>query len=70
VLRTVADQRRAIMAAPDDWTGQQVRVGFDMRGDSGGTVGELAEVSERGIVLRHDVVEGARPIFYPWKLVV
>ena len=59
------------MAAPEYWTGQQVRVGLDFRsGTEGGLVAELEEVNDEGIVLRYNVAEGERPIFYPWALVM
>jgi hypothetical protein len=43
------------MAKPDDWVGQMVIIGTDMYGDD--TMGTLEEVSDRGVVVRHEVVE-------------
>ena len=43
------------MARPDDWVGQTVIIGTDMYG--GDTIGTLEEVSDRGVVVRHEIVE-------------
>jgi translation initiation factor 6 (eIF-6) len=43
------------MAKPDDWVGQTVVIGTDMYG--GDTIGTLEEVSDRGVVVRHEIVE-------------
>ena len=43
------------MARPDDWLGQTVIIGTDMYG--GDTIGTLEEVSDRGVVVRHEIVE-------------
>jgi len=43
------------MARPDDWVGQTVVIGTDMYGDD--TIGTLEEVSDRGVVVRHAIVE-------------
>ena len=43
------------MARPDDWVGQSVVIGTDMYG--GDTMGTLEEVSDRGVVVRHEIVE-------------
>ncbi len=43
------------MAKPDDWIDQTVIIGTDMYG--GDTVGTLEEVSDRGVVVRHGIVE-------------
>jgi translation initiation factor 6 (eIF-6) len=43
------------MARPDDWVGQTVVIGTDMYG--GDTIGTLEEVSDRGVVVRHEIVE-------------
>ena len=43
------------MARPDDWIGQTVIIGTDMYG--GDTIGTLEEVSDRGVVVRHEIVE-------------
>ncbi len=43
------------MARPDDWIDRTVVIGTDMYG--GGTVGRLEEVSDRGVVVRHGIVE-------------
>jgi hypothetical protein len=43
------------MAKPDDWVGRTVIVGTDMYG--GDTIGTLEEVSDRGVVVRHEIVE-------------
>jgi translation initiation factor 6 (eIF-6) len=43
------------MAKPDDWVGQKVVIGTDMYGDD--TMGTLEEVSDRGVVVRHEIVE-------------
>ena len=60
---------RATMARPDDWIDQTVIIGTDMYGDD--TMGTLEEVSDRGVVVRHEVVEVEsepmlQSIFYPW----
>jgi hypothetical protein len=43
------------MARPDDWMDRTVIIGTDMYG--GDTVGTLEEVSDRGVVVRHEIVE-------------
>ena len=43
------------MARPDDWIDRIVIIGTDMYG--GDTMGVLEEVSERGVVVRHEIVE-------------
>ena len=43
------------MARPDDWVGQTVVIGTDMYGDD--TMGTLEEVNDRGVVVRHEIVE-------------
>ncbi|MDQ3520727.1 MAG: hypothetical protein M3434_00005 [Gemmatimonadota bacterium] len=43
------------MARPDDWIDRTVVIGTDMYG--GDTVGTLEEVSDRGVVVRHGIVE-------------
>ena len=43
------------MARPADWIGQTVIMGTDMYGDD--TVGTLEEVNDRGVVVRHGIVE-------------
>ena len=43
------------MAKPDDWIDQTVIIGTDMYG--GDTMGTLEEVSDRGVVVRHEIVE-------------
>ena len=43
------------MARPDDWIDRTVIIGTDMYG--GDTVGTLEEVSDRGVVVRHEIVE-------------
>ncbi len=43
------------MARPDDWIDRTVVIGTDMYG--GDTVGTLEEVSYRGVVVRHGIVE-------------
>jgi translation initiation factor 6 (eIF-6) len=43
------------MARPDDWVGQTVIIGTDMYG--GDTMGTLEEVNDRGVVVRHEIVE-------------
>ncbi len=43
------------MARPDDWIDQTVIIGTDMYG--GDTVGTLEEVNDRGVVVRHEIVE-------------
>ena len=69
------------MARPDDWIGQTVIIGTDMYG--GDTMGTLEEVSDRGVVVRHEIVEvesesavveveseaTLESIFYPWTKV-
>ncbi len=62
------------MARPDDWIDRTVVIGTDMYG--GVTVGTLEEVSDRGVVVRHGIVEVEiesepvlQSIFYPWAKV-
>ena len=66
------------MARPDDWMDRTVIIGTDMYG--GDTVGTLEEVSDRGVVVRHGIVEVEseiesepepvlQSIFYPWAKV-
>ena len=43
------------MARPDEWIDRTVIIGTDMYG--GDTMGTLAEVSDRGVVVRHEIVE-------------
>ena len=43
------------MARPADWIGLTVVMGTDMHGDD--TVGTLEEVNDRGVVVRHGIVE-------------
>ena len=43
------------MARPADWIGMTVIMGTDMYGDD--TVGTLEEVNDRGVVVRHGIVE-------------
>ena len=43
------------MARPDDWVGQTVIIGTDMYG--GDTIGTLEDVNDRGVVVRHEIVE-------------
>ena len=43
------------MARPDDWVDRTVIIGTDMYG--GDTMGTLEEVSDRGVVVRHEIVE-------------
>ena len=43
------------MPRPEDWLGRTVIIGTDMYG--GDTMGTLEEVSERGVVVRHEIVE-------------
>jgi hypothetical protein len=43
------------MARPDDWINQSVIFGTDMYG--GDTMGVLEEVNDRGVVVRHEIVE-------------
>ena len=43
------------MAKPDDWVDRTVIIGTDMYG--GDTMGTLEEVSDRGVVVRHEIVE-------------
>jgi hypothetical protein len=43
------------MARPADWIGLTVVLGTDMHGDD--TVGTLEEVNDRGVVVRHGIVE-------------
>jgi hypothetical protein len=43
------------MARPDDWIDRTVIIGTDMYG--GDTVGTLEEVNDRGVVVRHGIVE-------------
>ena len=56
------------MAAPEDWIGKQVT--FGMEGENLAVSGELAEVSDRGIVLV--TARGDTPqvrVFYPWRVI-
>ena len=48
------------MARPDDWIDRTVIIGTDMYG--GDTVGTLEEVNDRGVVVRHGIVEPMRPL--------
>ena len=43
------------MTRPADWIGKTVIMGTDMYGDD--TVGTLEEVNDRGVVVRHGIVE-------------
>jgi len=43
------------MARPDDWLDRTVIIGTDMYG--GDTMGTLEEVSDRGVIVRHEIVE-------------
>ena len=43
------------MARPDDWVDRTVIIGTNMYG--GDTMGTLEEVSDRGVVVRHEIVE-------------
>jgi hypothetical protein len=43
------------MARPDDWVDRTVIIGTDMYG--GDTMGTLEEVNDRGVVVRHEIVE-------------
>jgi hypothetical protein len=43
------------MARPADWIGMTVIMGTAMHGDD--TVGTLEEVNDRGVVVRHGIVE-------------
>jgi hypothetical protein len=43
------------MARPEDWIDRTVIIGTDIYG--GDTVGTLEEVSDRGVVVRHEIVE-------------
>jgi hypothetical protein len=43
------------MAKPDDWIDQRVIVGSDIYEDD--IEGTLEEVSDRGVVVRHEIVE-------------
>ena len=43
------------MARLDDWIDRTVIIGTDMYG--GDTMGTLEEVSDRGVVVRHEIVE-------------
>jgi hypothetical protein len=47
--------RGATMPRPEDWIGRTVIIGTDMYG--GDTMGTLDEVSDRGVVVRHEIVE-------------
>jgi hypothetical protein len=47
--------RGATMPRPEDWLGRTVIIGTDMYG--GDTMGTLDEVSDRGVVVRHEIVE-------------
>ena len=51
------------------WIGRQVRVGLNLRGSTT-MVGILQGSDRLGIYLRHSVLEGERPVFYPWEVVV
>ena len=57
------------MARPDDWIDRTVVLGTDMYG--GDTVGTPEGVNDRGVVVRHRIVEvesepERQAIFYPW----
>jgi hypothetical protein len=51
------------------WIGRQVRVGLNLRGSTT-MVGILQGSDRLGIYLRHSVLEGERPVFYPWEVVL
>jgi hypothetical protein len=53
--RERATPGRARMAKPDDWIDLTVIIGTDMYGDD--VMGTLEEVSDRGVVVRHEIVE-------------
>jgi hypothetical protein len=57
VICTDARERpgRATIVRPDDWIDRTVIFGTDMYG--GDTIGTLEEVSDRGVVVRHEIVE-------------
>src|SRR4028119_899758 len=46
---------RTTVARPADWIGLTVIMGTDMHGDD--TVGTLEKVNDRGVVVRHGIVE-------------
>jgi hypothetical protein len=50
------------------WVGQQVRVGLNLHGSTT-MVGILQGSDRLGIYLMHSVLEGERPVFYPWEVV-
>ena len=50
------------------WIGRRVRVGLNLRGSTT-IVGTLQGRDRLGIYLRHPVLEGERPVFYPWEVV-
>ena len=59
------------MVVPEDWIGQQISLGTDL-GPSATIVGTLEEVSDRGVVVKHELVdeEGEVSVFYPWRIVL
>ncbi len=50
------------------WIGREVRAGLNLRGSTT-MVGILQGSDRLGIYLRHSVLEGERPVFYPWEVV-
>ena len=63
------------MVVPEDWIGQQISLGTDL-GPSATIVGTLEEVSDRGVVVEHELVvddlqDGeVVSVFYPWRIVL
>ena len=64
-----AEQGEASVAIPDDWVGKSVLLAPE--GANRRIRGELAEVSERGIVLTGDFGKSDTPrtLFCPWRVV-
>ena len=64
-----AAKKGASVAIPDDWVGKSVLLAPE--GANRRIRGELAEVSERGIVLTGDFGKSSAPrtLFCPWRVV-
>lgn len=64
----MAKKRKQKQQELKGWIGRQVRVGLNLRGSTT-VLGRLEGRDRLGIYLRHSVLEGERPVFYPWEVV-
>jgi hypothetical protein len=56
------------MSAPEDWINQQVAIGVSgVKPEL--IVGELLEVSDRGVTISVPVGVSTSTVFYPWRMV-